>query len=72
MVSSNVKALMLREAKIASLSANVGSSFEGTLAETKLKHFELVLIIAGFHARYGDYVFLIFVSKKKSKQYLRE
>ena len=30
MVSSNVMALMLREARMASLSARVGSSLEGT------------------------------------------
>ena len=33
MVSSKVIALILREAKMASLSARVGSSFEGTLAD---------------------------------------
>ncbi len=33
MVSSKVMALMLSDAKMASLSAKVGSSFEGTLAE---------------------------------------
>ena len=31
MVSSNVMAFMLREARMASLSARVGSSLEGTL-----------------------------------------
>ena len=34
MVSSKVIALMLREARIASLSAKVGSSFDGTLADS--------------------------------------
>ena len=33
MVSSKVIALMLRDAKIASLSARVGSSLDGTLAD---------------------------------------
>ena len=36
-VSSNVIALILSDAKIASLSANVGSSLEGTLAD-KITH----------------------------------
>ena len=34
MVSSNVMALMLREARMASLSARVGSSLEGTFKES--------------------------------------
>ena len=40
MVSSNVIALMFSEARIASLSAKVGSSFDGTLAEriTHISH----------------------------------
>ena len=40
MVSSKVMALMLREARMASLSARVGSSLEGTLAErmTHMSH----------------------------------
>ena len=40
MVSSNVMALMLSEARMASLSARVGSSLEGTLAErmTHMSH----------------------------------
>ena len=37
MVSSNVMALMLSDAKIASLSASVGSSLLGTLAD-KMTH----------------------------------
>ena len=37
MVSSKVMALMLSEAKMASLSAKVGSSFDGTLAD-KMTH----------------------------------
>ena len=40
MVSSKVMALMLREARMASLSASVGSSLDGTLAErmTHISH----------------------------------
>ena len=37
MVSSNVMALMFSEARMASLSANVGSSLHGTLAD-KMTH----------------------------------